>query len=52
MLQQLVIHIGKENQISNSEHYENQFQMDRDLNVKGKALNILEENRDYFYDLG
>lgn len=52
MLQQLVIHIGKENQISISEHYKNQFQVDKDLNVKCKALNILEESKDYFYDLG
>ena len=35
-----------------SEHYKNQFQMDKGLNVKGKALNISEENRDYFDDLG
>lgn len=43
---------GKSNQILNSEHYKNQFQMDKDLNVKRKALNILEENIGYFYGLG
>lgn len=30
-----------------SEHYKNQFQMDKGLNVKCKALNISEENRDF-----
>ena len=52
MLQPLVIHMGKENQMPSSEHYKNQFQMDKDPNVKCKALNLLGEKMDYFHDLG